>query len=55
MKNKIEGLGDVVALFTKFTRLDRLTKWIFGIFGKDCGCTRRQKKLNRLIPFKMGE
>lgn len=54
MKKRIksEGLGDTIAKFTKATGLDKFAEWIAKIAGKeDCGCTRRQKKLNELFPY----
>lgn len=52
MKSKSKGLGDTIAKFTHFFYLDRLAKKIANLFGKeDCGCTRRQNKLNSLVPY----
>ena len=52
---KSRGLGDPVAKFTKCTGLKTATKAIFGFFGKDCGCSERQAKLNRMFPYKGSE
>jgi hypothetical protein len=55
MQKKIEkskGLGDTIAKFTNFTGLDILADKIAKLFGKeDCGCERRRKKLNDLVPY----
>lgn len=49
---KAEGLGDTIAKFTHFTGLDILADKIAKLFGKeDCGCDRRRKKLNKLVPY----
>ena len=49
---KLEGLGDLVALVTYYTKLDLLTNWFFTkILKRDCGCTRRKKKLNKKFKF----
>jgi hypothetical protein len=49
MKKKSEGLGDTVAKFTKATGIEALVK---NTVGEDCGCKRRQKKLNKMFPYK---
>lgn len=53
MKSESQGLGDTIAKFTHATKLDKLAKWVAKLFGKeDCGCTRRQNKLNKIVPYK---
>ena len=52
MKNESKGLGDTIAKITHFFKIDVLVETIFKAFGKDCGCKRRQKKLNELVPYK---
>ena len=50
--NKIEGLGDIIAIITHFFKIDILAEKIAKLRGKkDCGCTRRQQKLNKWMPF----
>jgi hypothetical protein len=50
---KSKGFGDTLANIFKFFKIDILVKKIISIFGvKDCGCTRRQSKLNKLFPYK---
>lgn len=47
------GLGDTVAKFTKFTRLDKLAKFVAKALGyEDCGCERRRDKLNKRFSYK---
>ena len=49
----MRGLGDVIARIARFLGLDRIAKKVASLFGnEDCGCERRQLKLNKLIPFK---
>ncbi|MFN9954702.1 MAG: hypothetical protein ACK55I_16525 [bacterium] len=51
-KNKSAGLGDTIAKITHATGLDILADRIAKLFGKeDCGCDRRRKKLNKLVPY----
>lgn len=51
--NQSKGLGDTIAKITHIFKIDILAKKIAKLFGKeDCGCTRRQQKLNKLIPYK---
>jgi hypothetical protein len=51
---KSRGLGDSIAKFTHFFGLDRFASWfakkVLGL--KDCGCSRRQSRLNKLFPYK---
>jgi hypothetical protein len=50
---KLEGLGDFIAMITFYTKLDLLTNWFFTkILKRDCGCTRRKKNLNKKFKFK---
>jgi len=50
---KLEGLGDVIAMITYYTKLDLLVNWFFNkILKQDCGCTRRKKVLNKKFKFK---
>ena len=50
---KSRGLGDDIKKITKATRLDKLSEQIAHLVGqKDCGCSKRQKKLNELFPYK---
>jgi hypothetical protein len=53
-KTKSKGLGDTVARFTHFFRLDRFASWFAKkvLHLEDCGCDRRQDRLNKLFPYK---
>lgn len=51
--NKSEGLGDTIAKITHALKLDLFAMKVAKLFGKeDCGCDRRRKKLNKIIPYK---
>lgn len=43
--NKSKGLGDTIAKIARATRLNKLAP-------KDCGCKKRQEKLNKIFPYK---
>lgn len=43
------GLGDVIAMATAVTGIDRALK---AVVGTNCGCAERQQMLNEKIPFK---
>lgn len=48
-----EGLGDTIAKVTEFLMIDQLAQKLAEAMGQeDCGCTRRQEKLNELFPYK---
>jgi hypothetical protein len=51
---KSRGLGDTVAKITHFFGLDTFASWfakkVLGL--EDCGCERRQSRLNKLFPYK---
>ena len=50
--NKIEGLGDIIAIITHFFKIDILAEKIAKFRGKeDCGCERRRKTLNKMVPL----
>jgi hypothetical protein len=46
------GLGDTVAKIAKAIGADRAAKAIEHIRGRDCGCGKRQARLNELVPYK---
>lgn len=49
---KAKGLGDTIAKITHLFYIDVLAEKIARLFGKeDCGCDRRRKKLNKMIPY----
>jgi hypothetical protein len=43
------GLGDVVAMATAVTGIDRAVK---AVVGRNCGCAARRAALNQAIPLK---
>ena len=47
----MKGLGDLVAVITKYTGIRWVVDKVFTALGKDCGCTARQKRWNKLLPF----
>jgi hypothetical protein len=61
MKNKTnseesKGLGDTIAKITHATGLDIVAEKVANALGKeDCGCKRRQEKLNQLFPYNKDE
>jgi hypothetical protein len=58
MENKSKGLGDDIAKLTKVTGIDavvkKVTKVVSEVVDKDldCGCGKRQEKLNEIFPYK---
>ena len=50
-KKAPEGLGDTIAEITRATRIKNLVDHISNVTGKDCGCDRRQKALNKMFPY----
>lgn len=47
------GFGDTVARFTKATKIDKAVKAVAKAVGvEDCGCSKRQEALNKIIPYK---
>jgi hypothetical protein len=52
---KSRGLGDTIAKITKATGIKKAVKTVFGAFNKDCGCSERQAKLNRMFPYEGAE
>ena len=52
---KSKGLGDSIAKVTAAAKLDILAEKIAKKLGKeDCGCSKRQDKLNKIVPYKGG-
>ena len=49
---KSRGLGDDIKKITSATRLDKLAERIADLTNSDCGCKRRQEKLNKIFPYK---
>lgn len=40
------GLGDTIGIITKYTGIKKVVDTITTIVQKDCGCGKRQEKLN---------
>tara|TARA_R100000278_G_scaffold110266_2_gene87435 strand:- start:2026 stop:2193 length:168 start_codon:yes stop_codon:yes gene_type:complete len=52
MENKkSKGLGDTIEKITKATGIKKVVETVSKVTGKDCGCAKRQKTLNRLFPY----
>jgi hypothetical protein len=50
---KSKGLGDTIAKVTKATGIDKVAEGVAKAMGKeDCGCGKRQEKLNEMFPYK---
>lgn len=49
------GLGDTVARIAKVTGAVRLAEAYTKLTGWDCGCKRRQTKLNEMFPYGAGD
>ena len=47
------GLGDTIAKVTNALGIDKLAEEVAQAMGKsDCGCKKRQQRLNELFPYK---
>lgn len=60
MENKTSeesrGLGDTIAKITHALGIDKVAEKVSEAVGADdCGCKRRQEKLNELVPYKKEE
>lgn len=49
---KSKGLGDTIHKVLESTGISVGVKWIW---GKDCGCEERRRKLNELFPWGEGD
>ena len=49
---KSRGLGDDIKKITAATRLYKLAERIAELTTGDCGCNKRQEKLNKMFPYK---
>jgi hypothetical protein len=48
-----KGLGDTIAKLTNTLGIDKVAESVAELMGKeDCGCKKRQQKLNDLFPYK---
>ena len=50
--NKPRGLGDTIAQITRATRIKNIVDAYTKATGQDCGCSKRQAKLNKMLPYK---
>lgn len=48
----MQGVGDLIELFTKITGIKSIVKWVSSLLKKDCGCDARKEKINVILPFK---
>ena len=48
MTKRSKGLGDSVDKVLKATGIDKVAK---KVFGDDCGCEERKRKLNTIFPY----
>jgi hypothetical protein len=49
MDNKSKGLGDTIAKLTRATGIDKV---VDKATKGECGCKKRQEKLNKMFPYK---
>ena len=49
---KSKGLGDSIEKITRKTKIKQLVRTMAKSLGKDCGCKKRQDKLNKMFPYK---
>lgn len=54
-EKKSVGLGDSIAKITNATGIDKMAEGVAKAMGrKDCGCKKRQEKLNQMFPYNNG-
>tara|TARA_S200000501_G_C20224676_1_gene483023 strand:+ start:50 stop:211 length:162 start_codon:yes stop_codon:yes gene_type:complete len=50
---KSKGLGDTIHKFTTATGIKSFAQMTARAMGKkDCGCSKRKEKLNKMFPYK---
>mgnify|MGYP001392679738 CR=1 FL=1 len=49
------GLGDDIKKITSAVRLDKLAEKIAKLTSGECGCNKRQEKLNKMFPYNRDE
>lgn len=49
------GLGDTVAKVTRKTGIKKVVDKVFDKLGRDCGCDKRQEKLNQIFRYEKPE
>lgn len=52
MSEKSKGLGDTVEKITKATGIKAAVEAASKRVGRDCGCKKRQERLNKAFPYK---
>jgi len=53
IQEESKGLGDTIAKVTNTLGIDKLAEEVAQAMGKsDCGCKKRQQRLNELFPYK---
>ena len=52
IKKKATGLGDTIADITRITRIKKIVDAYNKATNTDCGCAKRQQKLNEMFPYK---
>ena len=48
---KSKGLGDTIEKIKKVTGIKKVVDKVSEATGKDCGCNKRKKMLNRFFPY----
>ena len=48
---KSKGLGDTIEKITTATGIKKVVDAVNKVTGKDCGCGKKKKNLNRLFPY----
>ena len=48
---KSKGLGDTIEKITTATGIKKVVDAVKKVTGKDCGCGKKKKNLNRLFPY----
>ena len=48
---KSKGLGDTIHKVTSTTGIKKVVDKVSKATGKDCGCNKRRKTLNKLFPY----
>lgn len=52
-RRKSKGLGDSIAVVTQLTGIKKVVEVVTKVVGvEDCGCDKRQEKLNKRFPYK---
>ena len=50
---KSKGLGDTIDKITTATGIKKVVNAVSKATGKDCGCSARKEKLNKVMPYKL--